>query len=150
MYGGFHKGGKKTGRLLENYVVCLYRPKGGEGVRTTGSKESDRLRSQVLKELAAIGLTRATDVLSVTDDKLQLKDPESMKPVHGAAIASVEKTSGGWKIKFYDKLKALELLGGYLGMSGAEGKTEEKNNLLEAILSSTQEALDTSDIQELQ
>ena len=121
-------------------------------MRRTGRMESDRVRSQVLKELAAIGLTRATDVLSVTDDKLQLKDPACMKPSHGAAIASVEKTAGGWKIKFYDKLKALELLGSYLGLfgAGAEGKTEEKNNLLEAILSSTQEEIDTSDIQELQ
>ena len=121
-------------------------------MRTTGSKESDRLRSQVLKELAAIGLTRATDVLSVTDDKLQLKDPESMKPVHGAAIASVEKTSGGWKIKFYDKLKALELLGEHFGFFGSQsaGMKPPENNLLEAILSSTREEMDTSDIQELQ
>ena len=121
-------------------------------MRKTGRKQKDRLPEQVLSELAAIGLTRATDVLSVTEDKLQLKDPACMDPVHGAAIASVEKTSAGWKIKFYDKLKALELLGSYLGMfgSGAETAAEERNNLLEAILSSTQEALDTSDIQELQ
>jgi len=121
-------------------------------VTKTGRKNKDRLPEDVLTELAAIGLTRATDVLCIENGKVELKAPAQMGKTHGAAIASVEKTTGGWKIKFYDKLKALELLGTYLGMfgTGTGRREEEKNNLLEAILSSTQEALDTSDIQELQ
>lgn len=107
---------------------------------------------QVIGELAAIGLTRATDVLNFLDDGLRLKQPEEMKGSSAAAIASVEKTSGGWKVKFYDKLKALELLGEHFGLFGsnASGAVREENNLLEAILSSTEEAMDTSDLQELQ
>lgn len=120
-------------------------------MKQAGRKKKDRLPEEILKELAAIGMTRATDVLCIQDGQVALKDPEQMGKHHAAAIASVEKTAGGWKVKFYDKLKALELLGSHLGMFGAGGRREEEeNNLLEAILSSTQEALDINDIQELQ
>lgn len=116
-----------------------------------GRQKKDRLPEAVLKELAAIGMTRATDVLCIEDGQVALKPPAQMGRDHAAAIASVEKTAGGFKVKFYDKLKALELLGSHLGMFGGSGKREEEeNNLLEAILTSTQEAIDTSDIQELQ
>ena len=120
-------------------------------MNNTGRKKKDRLPEQVITELAAIGLTRATDVLQIDGDAISVKDPAQMGKDHAAAIASVEKTSGGWKVKFYDKLKALELLGTILGMFGSAGKREEEeNNLLEAILASTREAVDTNDIQELQ
>lgn len=121
-------------------------------MKKTGRQKPDRLPEEILTELAAIGMTRATDVLYIEDGQVALKSPAQMGKDHAAAIASGEKTTGGWKVKFYDKLKALELLGSHLGMFGDRGgrREEEKNNLLEAILSSTQEAIDTSDIQELQ
>ena len=113
-------------------------------------KKEELLPKKIVSELAAIGLTRATDVLAIENGLVTIKSSGQMGKLHAAAIAGVEKTSTGWKIKFYDKLKALELLGEYLGMFGGAGTPEEKNNLLEAILSSTQEAMDTGDIQELQ
>ncbi len=120
-------------------------------MKNTGRKNMDRLPEQVITELAAIGMTRATDVLSIADGQVTIKEEAQMGKNHAAAIASVEKTSGGWKVKFYDKLKALELLGTILGMFGSAGKREEEeNNLLEAILSSTEEAVEICDIQELQ
>lgn len=120
-------------------------------MKNTGRKNMDRLPEQVITELAAIGMTRATDVLSIADGQVTIKEEAQMGKNHAAAIASVEKTSGGWKVKFYDKLKALELLGTILGMFGsADKREEEENNLLEAILSSTEEAVEICDIQELQ
>ena len=120
-------------------------------MKRAGKKKDNRLQEAVIQELAAIGLSRVTEVLTMDNDKLCLQAALDTDPQKGAAIAGVERTAGGWKIKFYDKLKALELLGEYFGLFGGAGKpVPEGNNLLEAILNSTKEDFSTSDIQELQ
>ena len=115
-------------------------------------KKVEVLPQKIVSELAAIGLTRATDVLKLQDGEVVIKSEQDMAKHHAAAIAGVEKTSTGWKIKIYDKLKALELLGEYLGMfgPGAGQRQQEECNLLEAILASTQEEVNIGDLQELQ
>ena len=64
----------------------------------------------------------------------------------------MERTSSGVKLKLYDKMKALELLGKYYGLF--DGKSEEEkgkeNNLLEAILAATREDVSTVDLPEVQ
>jgi len=55
----------------------------------------------VLRELAAIGFARVTDYLSVKDGVLEVKTIDELLPDGAAAVASVEKTSTGIKIKFY-------------------------------------------------
>ena len=105
----------------------------------------------VVEELAAIGFARATNFLCVSEGELTIRPTDTLSKADQAAIASVERTSNGIKLKFYDKMKALELLGKYLGMF--EGKTEEEdvhNNLLEALLAATQEEVVLGDIPELQ
>ena len=48
-------------------------------------------------------------------------------------------------------MKALELLGKYMGMfEGKDDGEENRNNLLEAILAATQEEVETDDIPEIQ
>lgn len=107
---------------------------------------------RVLKELAAIGFAEATDFLYVQDNELFIRPTQELSKKSRAAIASVEKTSNGIRVKLYDKMKALELLGKLLKMfdeQGMEQQTEE-NNLLEAILAATREEMDTHDIPEIQ
>ena len=117
----------------------------------TCRNEKNTLPDKILAELAAIGLTRATDVLNLEDGQVTLKSSAQLGKQHGAAIAAVEKTSGGWKIKFYDKLKALEMLGDHFGLFSANaGREPEENNLLDAILRATGEKVITDDISELQ
>ena len=89
----------------------------------------------------AIGFARATDFLCIKNGELVIRDTDQLKKPTEAAIASIEKTAQGWKVKFYDKLKALELLGKYMGM--LDGKVlPEKNNLLEELLKATREECD--------
>lgn len=117
-----------------------------------GKRRKPVCAEQVIEELAAIGFARATDCLYVEGNTLMIKSAQELTPEAGAAIASIERNASGLKVKFYDKLKALELLGKHIGMfDGTEGRGEqEKNNLLEAILAATREEVVTDDIPELQ
>ena len=106
---------------------------------------------QVVEELAAIGFARATNFLRVSGGELTIRETDSLSKADQAAIASIERSSTGIKLKFYDKMKALELLGKYMGMFEGTAKEEEAhNNLLEAILAATQEEVEFDDIPEIQ
>lgn len=104
----------------------------------------------IIRELAAIGFARVPDYLELTDGDVRLR--ERLRPLERAAVASVEKTTAGVKVKFYDKMKALELLGKHFGLFEGKETMEvtKENNLLEAILQATRQEVDTDDLSELQ
>ena len=113
-------------------------------------EEQSNLGQKVLEEIRAIAMARATDFLSVKDGALEIRSTGELPPEAAAAIASVEKTSTGLKVKFYDKLKALELLGKAMGLFDGSAQPSEDTGLLQAIISSTKEELKTCEIWELQ
>jgi hypothetical protein len=105
---------------------------------------------EVLQELRSVGLCRATDCLHIVNGKVELK-PEALSGEKGAGILSLEYTEKGWKVKFCDKLKALELLGEHLGLFREHAAREgEGCNLLEAIVGATGEDVCVDDLSELQ
>ena len=79
---------------------------------------------KIIEELAAIAFARAPDYFTVEDGQVRLR--EDLKPRQRAAVASMEN---GGKVKFYDKMKALELLGKHFGLfDGRDAGTEKENN----------------------
>lgn len=97
----------------------------------------------LLQELWAIALARATDVLQVQDGALLIRDTKELTKEQCAAIASLEKSTGGIKVKFYDKLKALELLGKSMGLFDSRSEDPSRqDNLLQAILEATNQEVD--------
>ena len=126
-----------------------------EDTQTKGEMHKGAMKKitpkKVVEELAAIGFARATDFLRVSDGELTIRDTDTLAKSDRAAIASIERSSTGIKLKFYDKMKALELLGKYMGMfEGKPSEEEAHNNLLEAILAATQEEVETDDVPEIQ
>ena len=108
-------------------------------------------RSGVLQELAAIAMARATDYLQIRDGALEIRSTDQLTVQQAAAIASVERTTGGLKVKFYDKLKALELLGKCLGLFDfGEVSGQTHNNLLEALTAAAGEEVPFDDLPEIQ
>ena len=115
-------------------------------------KQMDKLQAdEILQELYAIAMARATDYITVCDGTMQIRPTGELSARQAAAIASVERSTGGLKVKFYDKLKALELLGKYLGLfETRQAWPDQETNLLQAILAATDKEVPTIDLPELQ
>ena len=108
----------------------------------------ENLSEKIIDELVAIAFARATDYLYTQDGSLVIRDTGQLPEDAGAAIAGIERSTGGLKVKFYDKLKALEILGKCCGLFESNQTPREENNLLQMMLQATKEDMDLDDIPE--
>ena len=114
-------------------------------------EKTDLQPQDVLAEIRAIALADVTRVVTVQDGAPVLRPVGELTAGQRAGIASIEKGTGGIKVKFYDKLKALELLCKCYGLLDGSARPQESDSpLLQAILDSTKEVIPTGDVPEIQ
>ncbi len=101
-----------SSRLLRNVKVAEYIHER----MNERSKRTEITQDNVLKELATIAFANITDVVTIENGTVYIKDtkdiPKSLLP----AIESIKEGKNGIEIKFYPKDRSLELLGRHLGM----------------------------------
>lgn len=93
-------------------------------------KRTEITQDKVLREIANLAFTDRTDIVKVTSGRLVIKDFSELTPEQRTCISSIKETKFGIDITFYNKEKALELLGKHLGMftEKLELKGEVKTN----------------------
>lgn len=110
-------------------------------------------QERVLQELAAIAFANGSDYAKVVNTGLlptvEMIPTEELPPEKLPAIAGIKANQYGVEVKLHDKVKALELLGKYLGtFDGGPAQEQTENNLFEAIDSIGEEGFD--DLPEIQ
>lgn len=121
-----NKAAASASRLLRNVNVQEY-------LKELQSKLEDKAIitvEEILKELKAIAFVDRTDITKIQNNVLLKKEDgteylepqiifeetKKLSPEQKKIIAGYKKTNSGFAIETYDKLKALELLGKYVGL----------------------------------
>ena len=131
-------------KLLQNTAIMQYI----QEKQAAREKRTEITQDMVLRELAIIAFSKATDYASIVEKQataevdgalIHLTDENgeplmyrTVEPVltenltedQKKALAVIKKGRDGFEIKPYDKVRALELIGKHLGMWG---KTEKDN-----------------------
>ena len=110
-------------------------------------------QERVLQELAAIAFANGADFAKVVNTGLlptvEMIPTDELAPEKLPAIAGIKANQYGVEVKLHDKVKALELLGKYLGtFEGGATQEQSENNLFEAVDSIGEE--DLNDLPEVQ
>lgn len=88
--------------------------------RDVQEKRTNITSDRILRELARIAFADASDYAKVVSNgqlqAVELTPTEDLSLDQRAALASIEETQFGIKVRTHDKVKALELLGKHLGI----------------------------------
>lgn len=95
-------------------------------------------QERIIRELASIAFANGADFAEVIElgglQTVEFKATKDLPAEKRAAIASIKSGSSGMEVKTYDKLKAMELLGKYLGYLNPAGDTAKATSLADAIM----------------
>lgn len=110
-------------------------------------------QERVLQELASIAFANGSDFAEVVSngllDTVKMVPTDQLPADKLPAIAGIKANQYGVEVKLHDKVRALELLGKYLGtFDGNAVQNQSENNLFDAINSCREEGFD--DIPEIQ
>lgn len=100
-------------KLLRNAKVKSYL-----GKRKKARQERTEIsQDRVLRELAAIAFTDVTDIVSYDHGgHVRIRATDDLEKDKKKIIAGIKEGQWGTEVKFYDRLRALELLMKHLGM----------------------------------
>lgn len=107
----------RTARSISNELMKKTQIRAA--VRKALARRAKRLElhaDSVLAKLAEIGSLDKTQAFRIRDGRLHLTDTDLLPPGVRACISEVAETPNGIRIKFDDRLRALELLGRHLGL----------------------------------
>lgn len=110
-------------------------------------------QEMVLRELASIAFASGADFAKVVQRgdsiSVEMTPTDSIPTDKRAAIAGIKRGMYGIEVKLHDKVRALEMLGKYLGLfDGSGGQEKSDNNLFEAINGCSEEGF--NEIPEIQ
>lgn len=81
------------------------------------SARTEITQDMVLRELAAIGFSRTTDFVKITQDGyVKLMPTDGLSDEQQRAVASIKEGKYGVELRLHDKLGALQLIGRHIGM----------------------------------
>lgn len=89
------------------------------------SSRTEITQDMVIRELAAIGFSKATDYVRIQDGIVLIKDTDGLTDAQKTAISSIEDGKYGVKIRLHDKVRALEKIGEHLGMFHGKSDSDE-------------------------
>lgn len=101
-----------SSRMLTNANVQKYL----EEMKKKRQERTQIRQDDVLRELASIAFLDITDIVSVRDGKVFIADTDELPPDKRKMISGIKEGQYGLEIKFYDRLKALEMLCKHLGL----------------------------------
>ena len=90
-------------------------------------------QDMVVRELARIAFGDLRSAMSWTGRGISLKHSSELTDDEAAALAEISEGKDGVKVKRYDKIKALELLGKHLGMFREVPQETAATSLADAI-----------------
>ncbi len=85
-------------------------------IRDIAAARAQVSADRVLAELSRLGFSDIADVVSIKGGKVHVADTDSLSRDVRATISEISEGRDGLKVKFHDKVAALDKLGKHLGL----------------------------------